>query len=75
MAAESSDHDLSRASGQVGMHNPDPLVRRSRRRGMIVGINDAVTNMVLDDIGNEAIQGHATGGSLLQDGGAPRLLV
>ena len=57
------------------MHNPDPLVRRSRRRGMIVGINDAVTNMVLDDIGNEAIQGHATGGSLLQDGGAPRLLV
>jgi hypothetical protein len=55
------------------VHDGDQLFGGGRRRSAILRIDDALADVVLDHLGNEAIQRATAGGRLLQHCGAARL--
>jgi hypothetical protein len=68
---------LDNASGQEGVDDPDQLLggpgaRIVPRR---LRVDDVLADMAFDDLGDEAVEGAAAGGRLLQHGRAAGLLL
>src|SRR5262249_42602904 len=68
---------IARVSGQIRVDDLDQLLGGAVARvvGRRLRIDEVLVNVVLDDLGDEPVEGASTGRRLLQHGGAARLLL